>query len=59
MKCNFIGCDEEATVTGHIYGHVRGGGEKDNFLPVQACDEHAKRKSFFPDKTEEEEKPRS
>lgn len=44
--CNFRGCWKAATTKGHIYGHYKDGTE-DSFIPVVACDEHAKEKDFY------------
>lgn len=47
MKCDFIGCNDEATTKGHIFGHIKDSGEKDGFLPVNACDKHKEENGFF------------
>jgi hypothetical protein len=44
--CNFRGCWKNATTEGHIYGHSKTE-IKDGFIPVVACDEHAKEKDFY------------
>ncbi len=44
--CNFRGCWKDATSKGHIYGRHKNGTE-DSFIPVVACDEHAKEKDFY------------
>jgi hypothetical protein len=44
--CNFRGCWKNATTEGHIYGHSKTE-IKDGFIPVVACDEHAKKKDFY------------
>ncbi len=44
--CNFRGCWKGATTEGHIYGHSKND-TKDSFIPVVACDEHAKEKDFY------------
>ncbi|MBX4152416.1 hypothetical protein [Paenibacillus lautus] len=50
IECNFIGCQEEATTDGYVYGHIRDSEDKDSFLKVSACDIHAKHDSFYPAK---------
>lgn len=48
--CDFINCNREATVSGHIYGHVRGSKNGDSFHPVNACEMHCKEDGLFLDK---------
>ncbi len=47
--CDYINCNKEATFSGYIYGHVRGSDDKDNFIPVNACELHYEEDGFYPD----------
>jgi hypothetical protein len=49
-KCDYIGCENDATISGAVYGHIRDSDDKDNFIHVNACDEHSTRDGFFADK---------
>lgn len=46
IKCDRTGCNREAVYTGHTYGHEQGE-TKDKFFPVNACEVHAKSKTFY------------
>lgn len=54
--CDHINCNEKATVSGFIYGHVRGTENKDSFISVNACEIHGKIDGFFIDRSIEETK---
>lgn len=45
-KCNYGNCEAESTVEGHIYGRYNSG-SKCEFIPVSACEKHAKLDGFF------------
>ncbi|WP_170308091.1 hypothetical protein [Paenibacillus dakarensis] len=47
LKCDRIGCNQDAVYQGHIYGHVKGEDPKDSFLPVNACESHSKSTGFY------------
>ena len=47
-KCCYVNCDKDSTVQGFVYGHHKGEDREDSLIPVSACDEHSKNKSFFP-----------
>ncbi|MEW4281733.1 hypothetical protein [Priestia megaterium] len=47
-KCNYNGCDKNATTSGTVFARNPEGG-KDIPTPVKACDEHAKVSGFFKD----------
>lgn len=52
-QCQYSNCENEATTTGHVYGHEKGTDQKDELIRVHACDKHKKVPGFFEDEGQE------
>lgn len=59
MKCDYKGCTNEATVSGFVYGHIRGVVNTDGFHPVKACDFHKNENGFFEKEVKKSERNRA
>lgn len=47
--CGYKTCKEKATTKGFIFGRFKDDDKPDRVIPINTCDEHARRKDYYPE----------